>query len=310
MQTKPKPKTRRFNLLNMIVALVVAVFGWFYVVYNIDTTITKSYTVPLILEGHEQLFDNGYAVSEASVKEVNVVLEYKRTDLLSVNKENIVATADVSNCTQGVNTIDIDILAPRKATVIEQSYDSVDINILDGFSKEVELRVSPSAMEEGEPEPIVENLDIDTVSVIGTEDMIKKLRYSDIYFDPSNISENQTSQLVTPCPRDKNGNEIEYAYVLNRNLSVIVWMGTTKLVPLKASLSHEDNYNKYSINSPQQILIKGRAVDLKNIDSIKASDIDLRPIFETTEVTPEIDLPDNVYLSNRSKNIKFKVTVK
>ena len=73
----------------MILAFLVAVGAWVFVVYNYEPMTDITYAeVPVTLSGGEALADRGLAVSDTNISGVTVTLNQKRTDAGRIDKED------------------------------------------------------------------------------------------------------------------------------------------------------------------------------------------------------------------------------
>ncbi len=92
----------RSNKINMVIAIVVAVMLWMYVVGQVNPTTTKTFAdVPITFVGEEALNNNGLAVADIEVTGVSVTLEGKRAVLMQVEPKEIGVTVDISDLGRG-----------------------------------------------------------------------------------------------------------------------------------------------------------------------------------------------------------------
>ena len=73
----------------------------------------------------------------------------------------------------------------------------------------------------------------------------------------------------------------------------------------------DDDYER-TWYAPETILIKGDADSLQAVESIPTTEIRISEMYEDTEVDLEYDLPEGIYIANRSqgKTIRIKVALK
>ena len=65
----------------MVIAILVAIAAWVFVVYNYDPMTLVSYSdVPVNFTGERDLADRGLAVSSTNMETVNVTLSQRRID--------------------------------------------------------------------------------------------------------------------------------------------------------------------------------------------------------------------------------------
>lgn len=90
--------TKRRKFIMLITSLLIAIFIWLYVQISINPVETKSYTVPLTIEGIEQLRENGFDVEIPSNTTI-ITLMGRSKNLANLNSDEITAYIDVSDLT-------------------------------------------------------------------------------------------------------------------------------------------------------------------------------------------------------------------
>ncbi|MHB1483195.1 MAG: diadenylate cyclase CdaA [Saccharofermentanales bacterium] len=88
--------TKRRKFLMIITSLFISIFIWLYVQITINPVETKSFTVPLTIEGIEHLRSNGYDVEIPSNTTI-ITLMGRSKNLANLNPDEIIAYIDVSD---------------------------------------------------------------------------------------------------------------------------------------------------------------------------------------------------------------------
>ena len=133
------------KMVNIILALLVSIAAWFFVVYNYDPMTSAVYSgVPITYTGLDTLANRGYAVAEANYKNIEVTLTQRRIDTANITSEDISVTADVSGLSTGENTVALRVTGPEGTQVRDVSVKSVTVDIVSATSQDVPISVEYS----------------------------------------------------------------------------------------------------------------------------------------------------------------------
>jgi len=305
---------RTRKVLNIILALAVSLAAWVFVVYNYDPMIKEKYTgIPIKYTGLDNLAGRGYAVTETKSERVDVVLEQKRIDTGSITADDISITADVSNLASGLNTVYLQANGPDGTTVREVSLRTVTINIESADSEDMEIAIEYPDTAEQSAEPIVEDMNYTTATVVATEDRLANVDRVAAVIDPNDLGEKMKPLTVELAALDKEGNKVLNVVVYPEAVSFKAAAGYIKTVKLYTQVVDDsnDNYER-TYTAPDTIMIKGSRDIINRTGSITANEIDVSGYYEDTEIPLTFDLPEGIYLAKgyEEQMLKLKVTEK
>lgn len=295
----------------MILAFLVAVGAWVFVVYNYEPMTDITYAeVPVTLSGGEALADRGLAVSDTNISGVTVTLNQKRTDAGRIDKEDIKVSADISNCVAGDNRLDLAISGPDGTSVIKADKHTVDVSVGRAKSAVMDIRVRYDETAEEDAEPVYLDLSSEQAEVFCTQDRLSSIGTIAAMLSYDELGDTVKSYTTGLVALDREGNELSHVVIRPDEVSLDACAGFTKEVSLSVPVknSSDDGYvRKYA--APGSVVIKGSRELIDSIDTVKAAEIDLSGIYENTELPVEYELPEGIYIADRSKGQTVRVTV-
>ncbi len=312
------------RIFNIIVAVVVAIGGWIYVVYNNDPMTEVRYKdVPVSFFGEDELANRGLGVAQTSTEVIDVTLRQKRIDTNQISADDITVIADVSDAVEGENGISLQISGPSGTQVAEAERRAiaVDVEESDTIEKEifVEYRDDPEGLE-----PVTSNMTSTKATVMGAKSEIERVdrvvaRIS--HSDTNNRVWNFTTGLNAI---DEDGDEIGHLVIYPDEINFKAYTGVTKTVKLNvvteekkenAASSEEtdeeeegDGYTR-TYTAPDTIVIKGAEDVISDIDEVSTELIDINSMYEDQEVELTYDLPEGVHIAYESEGLVMKVKV-
>lgn len=317
------------KILNIIIAVLVSIGAWTYVVYNNDPTTEVRYKdIPIVFEGEDALANNGLGVSQASVKSVDVTLRQKRVDTSHISSEDISVIADVSAAEEGENGISLKISGPDGTQVSSADKRSISVEVEEADTVEKKVYVE---YEGGIPgaEPVVSSLTSSQATVIGAKSEIERVdRVAALlsHDDTTGRSKKFTTDLSA---LDEDGSVIEHLVIYPKEVNFIAFTGETKEVPLKvitedpekekekdqtdeeqAEAEEEtgDGYER-TYTAPDTIVIKGSPEVLEAVTEISTELIDIDSMYEDQEIEMTYVLPEGVHLANESLGLTINIKV-
>lgn len=296
---------------NMIISLILAVILWMYVVGEMNPVTTKSYRdIPVTLTNSQTLSDNGLAVVGASDETMTITLSGKRNSLSKIKTADIVATVDLSDATEGDNQLKINLSVPDSAEVKNQSLTKITVTVEKKQTVRRNIRVKYTGNYAKGEEPTTIKTDPENVTVSGARSLVNKVAYVKATISSDNVSTDETSTSSNLVPVDKHGNEVENIDLSQNTAKITSALYYTKTVSLKVPVtnSSSDGY-KRTTTAPEKVKIKGPDRALKKVDSITADTIDVTGITKSTDVDIAPNLPDQIWLSDDSRDLVLNVKV-
>ena len=302
------------RVINIILSLLVATGAWFFVVYNYDPMTNERYTgVPITYTGLDTLANRGYAVSEANYKNVEVTLQQRRVDTANISAEDISVTADVSGLSTGENTVALRVAGPVGTQVVDSSVKSVTVEIASAASVDMPISVEYSEEVEEDAIPLIENMSVETATVIATEEKLAEIDRVAAVIDPEDLDEQFKAMTLEVAALDSEGNKVINVIVYPETVSFRAAAGYNKEVRLVVPVKDDsdDSYER-TYTAPETVVIKGKKSTVDNFTGITANEIDISNYYEDSEIPIEYDLPEGVSIADEQKPqvLKLKVVEK
>ena len=301
------------KIINIILALLVSMAAWVFVVYNYDPMTKEKYSgIPITYTGLETLANRGYAVAETNHERVDVTLEQKRIDTGNIGSEDISVTADVSQLSSGQNTVALHVEGPEDTSVSDISLKTVTIEIESSDSEDMEISVEyPAASAEDDAEPIVEELSETEATVIATSDRLARVDRVAAVIDPNDLNDKLKPLTVDLAALDAEGNRVLNVVVYPQSVSFKAAAGYVREVRLVVPVK-DDSYDNYERTHTVRntIVIKGSKDLVNKTGSITADEIDISQYYEDAEIPLTFELPDGIYLEKGYEAPVLKLKVK
>lgn len=301
------------KIINIILALLVSMAAWVFVVYNYDPMTKEKYSgIPITYTGLEALANRGYAVAETNHERVDVTLEQKRIDTGSISADDITVTADVSQLAGGQNTVVLQVSSPNDTSVSDVSLKTVTIEIESSDSEEMGISIEyPEGSAEEDAEPIVEELSETEATVIATSDRLAKVDRVAAVIDPEDLNDKLKPLTVNLEALDADGNKVLNVVVYPQNVSFKAAAGYVREVRLVVPVKDDsdDSYERtYTVQDT--ILIKGSRDLVNKTGSITAEEIDISGYYEDVEIPLMIELPEGIYPDEVLEDLVLKLKVR
>ncbi len=301
------------KIINIILALLVSMAAWVFVVYNYDPMTREKYSgIPITYTGLETLANRGYAVAETNHERVDVTLEQKRIDTGNISPDDISVTADVSQLSSGQNTVVLQVEGPQDTSVSDVSLKTVTIEIESSDSEDMDISVEyPVASAEDDAEPIVEELSETEATVIATSDRLARVDRVAAVIDPNDLNDKLKPLTVDLAALDAEGNRVLNVVVYPQSVSFKAAAGYVREVRLVVPVKDDsdDNYERtYTVQNT--IVIKGSKDLVNKTGSITAEEIDVSRYYEDDEILLTFELPDGIYLEEGYEEPVLKLRVK
>ncbi len=288
------------RMFNIILAFIVSIAAWFFVVYNYDPMTTERYSgVPITYTGLDTLANRGYAVAEANYKNVEVTLQQRRIDTTNISSDDISVTADVSGLSTGENTVSLRVSGPEGTQVQDVSVKNVVVNIDSATSQEIPITVEYDGETAEDAVPLVENMSVTTATVIATEEKLAEIDRVAAVVDPEDLDEQYKAMTLEIAALDKEGNKVINVVIYPETVSFRAAAGFVKEVRLVVPVKDEseDSYERtYTV--PESVVIKGKKSTIDTFTGITADEINVANYYEDSEIPIEYDLPEGVFLAD------------
>ncbi len=296
---------------NLILALVLAIAFWLYVIGEIDPETSKVYRgVPITIKNEHALEEHGLSVAGLDRQAIAVTVSGNRSSVYKLRKDRLRVSVNVANAREGGNSIGIDVRVPRKIELQEQSAGKVNVAVEKRVNEKgnVEIAYTEKVKEGYEPE--INNIRPKVVGIAGGKSQISKVKKLQAKISPKDIKEHETSIDAKIVPVDSKGEEVAGIEPAVDKVEVRAILLKTKTVPLGLKIKGK-NAGKYEREcaAPESVTIKGTATALKSIVSVRGGDIDVSEIKKDSQVKIVPILQDGIKLSGAGENLLLKVKV-
>lgn len=302
------------KVFNIIIAILVSIASWTYVVYNNDPNTEVTYKdIPIVFEGETALANMGLGISQVSDgdEKIDVVLRQPRICTNDISADDIRVVADVSSAVEGENGISLIISGPENTQVIDASKRSISVDVEESDSVESDIIVEYANTGLGN-EPVVSKMTSTVATVIGAASEIERVDKVAALLTLEETGEMPKNITASLTAIDSDGDPIKHMVIYPSEVNFNAYTGLIKEVPLMVDVDKpDDDYNR-TWSAPSTIVIKGSAEAISDVDRIYTTKIDLGLITENTEFELEYDMPEGVYLANgqEGKMVRIRVTKK
>ena len=314
---RPVKKDRK--VLNIVLAILIAIGLWLYVVNVENPTGTfRLYDLPVQVVGEDVLEQNGMMVTDLSHKTLNVKVTGKKKTFMRLSKKNTYLSVDVSAVSgMGDWTLSCKIVYPANVStegisVANWSSLKVDVTVEAQATKTVPVHADFIGTEEEGYLAGTVRTDPATITVKGPADVLASVSYASVQVGGDRISDT----LVETAPIaliGLDGEPVEDDDVTLGTSEVAVTVPVRRVVsvPLTVSFRAGGGASASDVQcavSPQAItLVAEDGVELPG--SVSLGEIDLAEIYGTTSVSLPITLPHGVTAWNAPKSASVTVSL-
>ena len=287
--------------INVIVSILIAIALWSYVIYAVEPTQTKTFTgVPVALENTEALADRNLAVAADDDVLIDVKVKGKRQIVSAMKNDEVHATADVSECIEGDNVVEVRLEFDRTVTPANNATITVHVNVEGIVTEPRNVVVTYS----GDSENINYELTSEsTVNVTGAKSSVEEVKEVAARVTEKDLPESDEEITVGLTPVNGSGEEIGGLTLSETKATVKISATGTTEVPLTVSTKGKpaDGYQLTGVDAPSSIEIKGSNAALEGVAEIKCEDIDITDLKEDATVELKPELPDGTAIAGDSK---------
>ncbi len=307
------------NLGLKIASLFFAALLWFLVT-NINDPVdsVRFSNISVTLRNTSSITDNNqvYEVLDGTDTISTVTVYAPRSTVDSLNRDNIVAVADMENMVNidGVYNVSIQLSTNKYSNQIQSivgSSDSVSLSIEDRSTKTLALSATTSGtLSDGYIMGDVVT-DQNQIRISGAKSVVDSVASASVNVEVTGYTTNigTTAEIHL---YDKDGNEVskDNLKLSSSSVGVNVTILATKRVPVIYEISGvpADGYAATGVveSEPDSVLLAGRTSVLNTIDEISVSDTSLDITGLSSDLTATIDisgyLPGNVSFGDEDFN--------
>lgn len=299
------------NLHLKIIALVAAIFLWFFVV-GVDNTVS---IFPETLNIEINNISKNISVAN-SLPQAKIYLKGDKDIIKNLTKNDFSAYVDVSD--KGVGEYQVPILVNSKnsqVVIIKVEPKNALIKLAPLAEKEVDVKISLKGQPKADYKTGDIQAEITKVKISGAQPVLDTIQNvtAELLLDGTETSD-ISRKVVLSVPEMKNFPENSFEINPNEiqiTVRVMPEIGEKEVEVKPNFKSAQDEklwLSKITLNPPQ-IKIHGDAEALKDIDTIMTEYISVNDLPNlTTPLTMKLSLPPNITLVNPEQKITLSVT--
>lgn len=306
-------KEKENNITVKIFALAIAIILWSYVASEVNPEITNEFrNIEITFTNVEALESTGVVVLEPEEATVNVKLSGRRSDILKVTEDDIIAKVDLKGYGEGSRKVPVDIeINNNKVRLVD--YDPKVITF--EFDKIARKEETIKVKTEGELESgyVMGDIEVKPSSVFlkGPESLINSISEVVAIAD----IEGRTTDINLTLPikvLDNDGNEIEDIYINPNTVEVHIPVYKIKTVPIELQIEGTvpDGHKISNMKIyPSEVKIQGRKEIINKINSIKTTSVNVNDLIKNNYLYLELQLPEGVQLVNSKEKVRVTYNI-
>lgn len=281
-----------------ILSVIIAILLWSYVMSEVDPETQRTYyDIPVQVEGMNRLKENGYQLLNFSDETVDVTVAGKRKFINRLDKNDIIATCDIGNLSEGEHTrrVSINISNPD-VRVVESNPRDVSFSIDEVISRTFPIEVKTLG---DLPEDFILNdvsLVTKEVQVKGPRKLIDKITAAITYVKLADRKEPVivNSKIIL---LDENDNQIDDLDLEPASTEVNLSISKVKSVPIEVNFTDTlpDGFNKEQITvTPNTVAISGDRRTLNQVESIGTAPVSAEQLMNQETIKLTLQVPEGV----------------
>lgn len=301
-------KNWKIKLLSLFIAIVL----WAFIIANENPTVsTRISSVSIIYENLEKLDQKGLILNQDIVKNLDVSISGKRSNIISITPQHIIISADLTNMKEGRNKVNLSYTLPE-GIKIDEAPRTLDVNVEKIITKDFIVKVKNESKLQSDY--ILESTKVtpEKITVRGSRSNVDSISNVYVKLDLSNL-ENDITLNKEIYAENSEGNKVEGLIFGQEFVNINAMVSKQKEVSI--IISNKGNLpNGYKLIdeklSKSKVYIKGPKEVIDNIESVKTQDIDLSNITESRKVNVNLSLPTDVVLVDSTTSYTVDLEIK
>lgn len=300
------------NKVNLILALIVAIVLWAYVLVDVNQSSTETVKgVPIKIVNEDILEQNNLVILSTDYDKVNLSYSCQRAFLGKIKESEFSVTADVEGLKKGTHKVKLYVTSPDDVSIENVSIPKITVVIDDLVTVNKPVTPVIDNIDSDDTEPNILQISDDVVAVKGPKTVVDRVTAMHAVLDASKVGNEMKSFTVPLTAVDKNGDSVDNLSPAKDNVSITAILLQKKTVSLDVPVAGINSGDfEHSVSVPKTITIKGSDSVLSGIDSITCERVDLSSVYEDTTIKLNPILPQGVNVATESQNLYIKVTVK
>lgn len=274
---------------------------------EVNPKITKEFrNIEVNFTNLDELDEASIVIVEPEEVKVNVKVAGRRSDIIKLTEDDIIAKTDLSGYTEGNKKVPIDVsIDSNKVELVDYEPKVVVFKFESMTTKEIPIQVKTTGkLDSGyvmgdykiKPKNVVIKGPRSQVNSIS-----EALAIVDISGETGDINLTAPIKLI-----DQNGNEVKGIEKKPKSINIYIPVYRVKSVPIElqttGSLPAEYKTTNISV-VPRTIEIKGKGDIVEKVNAIKTLPVDLNRLIQNKSVPVELEIPEGVELVNPNKKV-------
>ena len=295
----------------LVISLIAACLLWVYEVGEVDPTISETYhSIPIKYSNEQSLNDRKLAVTARMNKKMSVTLKGRRSVIEDIKSGDLKAKVELSDATEGKNSLKIKLDIPGSVTVARKSDSRATVKVEKQRAAQKKINVSYLGEYKSGEEPTTLSIDPEAVSVIGARSIVNKVAYVRATVRKEDIEEGKHVTKSSLLAVDSDGRKVDCIRLSQDEANVKSVLYNTKTVNLEVPvIDHSTDGITRTTDATKSITVKGSAKKLKKVTKILTDPVDITYIYRDTTIDLEPILPNGVLTANESENLILKVSI-
>lgn len=297
-----------------IISLIIGIVMWFVIIGGANPVVSRQFNnIPVRFRNQAILESEKLVMISPENPTVNVVVTGKRNDILSINKNDIIAEVNIENSIKsGTYRLNIDYKVPYNIQFKSSSESDLIVTLDEKITKEYKVEVETIGNTKNKNQVIFKKEpNISEVLVTGPVTYVNKIKKLVCYVDVTDKDKDEVVQSKI-IPVDELNNEVKNVKLSNEDTSVAIAFRNFKEVPIKLveinSPSSDIRILKKNI-VPNLISIIGNLTSLEQISEIETKPFDLSQIKESGSFNLGLELPKDIALVDSESKVVINIDV-
>lgn len=296
-----------------ILSVLVAIFMWTFVTNSTNPNVNKVFRgIPVVIRNQDDLEKSGYTIiGDVDNFTTTVKLKGSREKLLDLKTDNIFASVDIADLTEGVHTLGVKVETPTGVSVEEIDPNQVNLNIQKVLEKKLPVNyVISDQIKDGR---IVELNEIKPkeITVKGPASSINKVDRAEIRIDDANLLDGKVHNISINV-LDRSGKAIENLNVSDDDANISFRVFETKRVPVEIDAigSIKSSYEIISATvAPDSVVLKGPESIIKEIESVHTQPINFNNLRSNSNGEVKLKIPESVEVYDGDNVVNYKIEI-
>lgn len=279
-----------------LISLIFAIALWYYVVSETNPNIKKEYkAIPVTYKNESVLKKKNMAIIDPIDPVVNVTLEGKRNVISRVSRNDILVYADMNEMNED-GEVSLNFSVPQGTSIIEKSDYKLTLKLDEIMTlvKKVEVKRIGELPSDNTTVTDIEVVPGE-VKITDQKELIDKIAKVVVPVDLSVITKD-TSISKKIQILDSNDTEIRDLDAENTDVTVNIFVSSTKQVPIKVNYKNQPfDFKSEDLKlSKSKMTIIGQREKLDKIKEISTETLDLSDFINNTTKNIKIEFPEGI----------------